>query len=215
MRFEWTLRWLLYAFWKYETSKNAINLSSMCPWEVSFRYVPRLELRIFSGSCLSKYHDCFQHAKSYFLSSGERRHLKWTPPRLRADVESNVFCFLYLFRHTTLRQHPIKKFRKVVTGKTIPKSTVSANKASESLNARALSATQLTPSLFGRGKGFQTSPDLMRMDGSRDFGVSRCCIVSARTGVRGGSGWGGRRGGCTVSGTAAPSQGPTVHMRLN
>lgn len=150
-----------------------------------------------------------------FLSSGERRRLKWTPPRLRADAESNVFCFLYLFRHTTLRRHPIKKFRKVVTGKTIPKSTVSANKASESLNARALSATQFTPSLFGRGKGFQTSPDLMRMDGSRDFGVSRCCTVSARTGVRGGSGWGGRRGGCTVSGTAAPSQGPTVHMRLN
>lgn len=150
-----------------------------------------------------------------FLSSGERRRLKWTPPRLRADAESNVFCFLYLFRHTTLKQHPIKKFCKVVTGKTIPKSTVSANKASESLNARALSATQLTPSLFGRGKGFQTSPDLMRMDGSRDFGVSRCHTASAHTGVRGGSGWGGRRGGCTVSGTAAPSQGPTVHMRLN
>lgn len=41
--------------------------------------------------------------------------------------------FLYLFRHTALKQHPIKKLYKVIIGKTVSKSTMSANKPSESL----------------------------------------------------------------------------------
>lgn len=62
------------------------------------------------------------------------------------DLESNFFFyFLYLFRHTTLKQHPIKKLHKVIIGKTISKSSVSANKPAKPLNLHFLPAIQFIP----------------------------------------------------------------------
>lgn len=59
------------------------------------------------------------------------------------DSESNFFYFLYLFRYPTLKQHLIKKLCKVIIGKTISKSSVSANKPAESLNLCSLPTMQL------------------------------------------------------------------------
>lgn len=63
-----------------------------------------------------------------------------------SDLESNFFSyFLYLFRHTTLKQHPIKKLHKVIIGKTISKSSVSANKPTEPFNLRFYQPFSLHP----------------------------------------------------------------------
>ena len=55
------------------------------------------------------------------------------------------FYFLYLFRCTVLKQHPIKKLYNIITDKTISKSSVSANKSAEPLNLCSLLAFQFIP----------------------------------------------------------------------
>lgn len=114
------------------------------------RYIIHIKLRIFHWFGLSEHHNFLfyvQYLLSVIFLAPKRRCLKLTLLHLRAQLIQKIifFHFLYLYRYTTLKQHPIKKIYKVVIGKRILKSSVLANKPKEPLNLCSLLVIQFTP----------------------------------------------------------------------
>lgn len=123
---ECTILWLLCAFQNYETSKSAINIFHVCAWKVSLRSITHSRLRILPFQVPSLY---LQHTKCYFLSSGEKISRINTAATGALRIQKVMFFQLPVsFQAHTLKQCPIKKLHKVAIGKTILKSTASANK---------------------------------------------------------------------------------------
>lgn len=117
------------------------------------------------------------------------------------------FYFLYLFRHTALKQLPIKKLYKVIIGKTVSKSTMSANKPSESLcSLLAITFIPYTNKTCSNKSNFRLPKNIdTHIFGLRwkvRFQLLWCQTARASVGMWGDSGWrapGWRCKRCTLS----------------
>lgn len=109
--------------------KTSFKYSTHVPERVSLMYITHPRLRLLRQFCLSEHQNFIFNTQKVLFSQQQRRCLKLTLLQLGAQLiqKGNFFYFLYLFRDTTLKQLPIKKLYKVVTGKTVSKSTMSAN----------------------------------------------------------------------------------------